>query len=76
MLLRILIKGKWLAGRKGLRIGGRGTIEHHGKEYIRRISEVALTAYVDPSNTSRESPDAGMLWRPKRGRSSNALDMD
>jgi hypothetical protein len=52
-------------------------LEHHGKEYIhRRISEVALTAYVDPSNTSRESLDAGISWRPKRGRSSNALDMD
>jgi putative transposase len=43
------------------------------KRIHRRISEVALTASVDPSNTSRESPDAGMLWRPKRGRSSNAL---
>jgi len=39
------------------------------KRIHRRISEVALTAYVDPSNTSRESLDAGMLWRPKRGRS-------
>ena len=37
------------------------------KRIHRRISEVALTAYVDPSNTSRESLDAGMLWRPKRG---------
>jgi len=37
------------------------------------MSEVALTAHVDPSNTSRESPDAGMLWRPKRGMFSNAL---
>jgi hypothetical protein len=64
-----LIKRIWLAGRKGLRIGGRGTMEHHGKEYIRRISEVALTAYVDPRNTPRESLDAGMLWRPKRGKS-------
>jgi putative transposase len=39
------------------------------KRIHRRISEVALTAYVDPSNTSRESLDAGVLWRPKRGRS-------
>jgi putative transposase len=39
------------------------------KRIHRRISEVALTAYVDASNTSRESLDAGMLWRPKRGRS-------
>jgi hypothetical protein len=39
------------------------------KRIYRRMSEVALTAYVDPSNTSRESLDAGMLWRPKRGRS-------
>jgi putative transposase len=39
------------------------------KRIHRRISEVALTAYVDPSNTSRESLDASMLWRPKRGRS-------
>jgi putative transposase len=42
----------------------------------RRMSEVALTAHVDPSNTSRESLDAGMLWRPKRGMSSNAPDVD
>ena len=39
----------------------------------RRMSEVALTAHVDPSNTSKESPDADMLWRPKRGMFSNAL---
>jgi putative transposase len=39
------------------------------KRIHRRISEAALTAYVDPSSTSRESLDAGMLWRPKRGRS-------
>ncbi len=39
------------------------------KRIHRRISEVALTAYVDPSNTSRVSLDAGMLWRPKKGRS-------
>jgi putative transposase len=39
------------------------------KRIHRRISEVALTASVNPSNTSRESPDAGMLWRPERGRS-------
>jgi putative transposase len=43
------------------------------KRIHRRMSEVALTAYVDPSNTSRESLDAGMLWRPKRGMFSNAL---
>ena len=43
------------------------------KRIHRRMSEVALTAHVDPSNTSRESPDAGMLWRPKRGMFSNAL---
>jgi putative transposase len=46
------------------------------KRIHKRISEVALTAYVDPSSTSRESLDAGMLWRPKRGMSSNALDAD
>jgi len=46
------------------------------KRIHKRMSEVALTAYVDPSNTSRECPDAGMLWRPKRGMSSNALDVD
>jgi putative transposase len=46
------------------------------KRIHRRMSEVALTAYVDPSNTSRESLDAGMLWRPKRGTSSNAQDVD
>jgi putative transposase len=28
------------------------------KRIHRRISEAALTAFVDPSNTSRESPDA------------------
>jgi putative transposase len=39
------------------------------KRIHRRMSEVALTAFVDLRNTSRESPDAGMLWRPKRGRS-------
>jgi putative transposase len=46
------------------------------KRIHRRISEAALTAYVDPSSTSRESLDAGMLWRPKRGRSLNAQDAD
>ncbi len=46
------------------------------KRIHKRISEVALTAHVDPSNTSRESQDAGMLWKPKRGRSSNAQDVD
>ncbi|MDT7895251.1 MAG: hypothetical protein RQ855_03525 [Desulfurococcales archaeon] len=39
------------------------------KRIHKRMSEVALTALVDPRNTSRESLDAGMLWRPKRGRS-------
>jgi putative transposase len=43
------------------------------KRIHRRMSEVALIAHVDPSNLSRESPDAGMLWRPKRGMFSNAL---
>jgi putative transposase len=28
------------------------------KRIHRRISEAALTAFVDPNNTSRESPDA------------------
>jgi putative transposase len=45
------------------------------KRIHRRMSEAALTAYVDPSNTSRESQDASMLWRPKRGMSSNALSV-
>jgi putative transposase len=43
------------------------------KRIHRRVSEATLTAYVDPSNTSRESQDADLLWRPKKGRSSNAL---
>jgi putative transposase len=46
------------------------------KRIHKRMSEDALTAFVDPRNTSRESQGAGMLWRPKRGRSSNALDAD
>ncbi len=45
------------------------------KRIHRRMSEVALTAHVGPSNTSRESLDAGMLWRPKRGMFSNALSV-
>jgi len=48
---------------------GKGNARTPWKRIHRRISEAALTAYVDPSNTSRESLDAGMLWRPKRGRS-------
>ncbi len=35
----------------------------------KRISEVALTASVDPRNTSRECPRCGFLAGPKRGRS-------
>jgi putative transposase len=37
------------------------------KRIHKRISEVALTAYVDPSSTSRESLDAGMLWKTQEG---------
>ena len=46
------------------------------KRIHRRISEVALTAYVDQRNTSRECPRCGYVVRPKRGMSSNALDAD
>jgi len=42
------------------------------KRIHKRISEVALTASVDPRKTSRECPRCGWWWRPKRGRSSNA----
>ncbi len=38
----------------------------------KRISEIALTSFVDPSNTSRECPGCGFLARPKRDRSSDA----
>jgi putative transposase len=55
---------------------GKGNARTPWRWIHRRMSEVTLTASVDPSNTSRESQDAGMLWRPKRGRSSNALDAD
>ncbi len=40
----------------------------------KRISEVALTASVDPRNTSRECPRCGFLARPKKGRPSDARD--
>jgi putative transposase len=46
------------------------------KRIHRRMSEVALTAHVDPSNTSRECPRCGYVVRAKRGMSSNALDVD
>jgi ribosomal protein S27AE len=72
MYSRILIKRIWLAGRKGGRIGGRGTIEHHGKEYIEgRVLEVALTAYVDPRNTSKECPRCGLKMNRHKAASIN-----
>jgi putative transposase len=46
------------------------------KRIHKRMSEVALTAYVDPRNTSRECPRCGYVVRPKRGMSSNAQDVD
>ncbi len=66
-----LDKGDMVSRKK---VGGRGIIERPGKEYIihRRISEVALTASVDPRNTSRECPRCGFLARPKKGRPSDA----
>ena len=36
-----------------------------GRE-IGKKTLVTLTASVDPRNASRESPDVGMPWRPKK----------
>jgi putative transposase len=60
-----------LVSRKRGKNRRRGAIEHHGKEYIRRISEVTLTAHVDPSNTSRECPRCGLKMSRHRVASIN-----
>jgi len=41
----------------------------------KRISEIALTAFVDPSNTSRECSRCGYVVKTQEGRSSNARDV-
>jgi putative transposase len=47
------------------------------KRIHKRISEVALTAHVDPRKTSRECPRCGyFVERSKRGRSLKAQDAD
>ncbi len=45
---------------------GKGNARTPWRRIHRRMSEVTLTASVDPRNASRESPDVGMPWRPKK----------
>jgi putative transposase len=42
----------------------------------RRMSEVALQLMRIRGTPLENAPNTGLLWRPKRSRSSNALDVD
>ncbi|MFZ8823062.1 MAG: hypothetical protein ACO2O0_02780 [Desulfurococcales archaeon] len=73
---------KAIAQRKGIRdlyekYKAKGKRNHRTpwRSIRRRISGVALTASVDPSNTPRECPNAASRPRPKMGKSSNALSV-
>ncbi|MDT7888554.1 MAG: hypothetical protein RQ885_06215 [Desulfurococcales archaeon] len=44
------------------------------RDIHRRMPEMALTAYVDPRNTSRECPKCGFIVEIERSRSLSTLD--
>ncbi len=46
---------------------GRGIIEHTRERIYRRVSEAALTSFVDPENTSKECPRCRYVVETQEG---------